>query len=78
MPCRQPPDSKDSTSPRKGASTSRKAASPLSKLLRVYVVPDPEARPLEAIAEFLVDLHLSKQPHAQPTHTNQEGHHEPL
>jgi len=78
VPCRQPHDSKDSTSPRKEAPTSRKAASPLSKLLQVYVVPDPEARPLEAIAEFLVDLHLSKQSHAQPTHSTQEASHEPL
>ncbi len=78
MPCRQPHDSKDSTSLRKGGPTSRKAASPLSKLLSVYVVPDPEARSLEAIAEFLVDLHLSKQPHAQSTHINREADHEPL
>lgn len=78
MPCRQPYDSKDTVPPRGEVSTSNKAASPLSKLLRVYVVPDPEARPLEAIAEFLVDLYLSKQAHAHPTHSNPEATHEPL
>jgi len=78
VPCRQPNDSKDTVPPRREVSTSSKAASPLSTLLRVYVVPDPEARPLEAIAEFLVDLYLSKQAHAHPTHTQPEASHEPL
>lgn len=78
MPCRRPNDSKDTVPPSREVSASSKAASPLGKLLRVYIVPDPEARPLEAIAEFLVDLYLSKQAHAHPTHTHPEATHEPL
>ena len=78
MPCRQPDDSKDASPLGREVTTSSKAACPLSKLLRVYVVPDPEAKPLEAIAEFLVDLYLSKQANAHPTHTHPEATHEPL